>query len=337
MKKKNFCIIGAGWYGCHIALYLKEKGHTVKLHEKEKNIFYGASGFNQFRLHNGFHYPRSFDTINEIKKNYKRFIKEYKRFITFPKNNLYCIAKKYSLIDAKTYENILNSHSLNYKKKLNHKFTNIESAYVINEGVIQNNKVINFYKKKLKKNLILNSNIDKNKLKKLSGDYDYVIDCTNNTFTQKLNKEFNYLLTISSIYKKKENIICNPITVMDGELPSLYPYSDKKGYFTLTHAKYTHIKKFKSFKLLNDYRKNMSKNYLVNIINQMEKGIILFYPEFKKNLIPKGYFLSYKVLPNESSAKRSIFIKKKQNFISVSSPKITNIFTFEDYLKKIIK
>ena len=69
----------------------------------------------------------------------------------------------------------------------------------------------------------------------------------------------------------------------------------------------------------------------------MEKGIILFYPEFKKNLIPKGYFLSYKVLPNESSAKRSIFIKKKQNFISVSSPKITNIFTFEDYLKKIIK
>ena len=49
----------------------------------------------------------------------------------------------------------------------------------------------------------------------------------------------------------------------------------------------------------------MSKNYLVNIINQMEKAIILFYPKFKKSLTYKGYFLSYKVLPNEKSAKRS--------------------------------
>tara|TARA_B100001057_G_scaffold498678_1_gene606524 strand:- start:7523 stop:8536 length:1014 start_codon:yes stop_codon:yes gene_type:complete len=337
MKRKKFCIIGAGWYGCHIALYLKENGHIVKLHDKENNIFFGASGFNQFRLHNGFHYPRSFETINEIKKNNKRFIKKYKKFIFFPKNNLYCIAKKSSLIDAKTYEKILNFHSLKYKKKINHTFTNIEGAYIINEGVIQNDKLINFYKKKLKKNLVLNSNIDKNKLKKLSGKYDYILDCTNNTFTQKLSKDFNYLLTISSIYKKRKNKLSNPITVMDGELPSLYPYSDKKGYYTLTHAKHTHIKKFKSFQLLNNYKKKMSKNYLVNIINQMEKAIILFYPKFKKSLTYKGYFLSYKVLPNERSAKRSIFIQKNQNFISVSSPKIANIFTFEDYIKKIIK
>ena len=30
---------------------------------------------------------------------------------------------------------------------------------------------------------------------------------------------------------------------MDGELPSIYPYADKKNMFTLTHSKFTHIKK----------------------------------------------------------------------------------------------
>jgi hypothetical protein len=336
MKKKKFCIIGAGWYGCHIGLYLKEKGHDVKLYEKESEIFNGASGFNQFRLHNGFHYPRSSETIDEIKKNYKRFIKKYKRFIFFPKNNLYCIADKVSLIDAKTYERILDSHNLKYKKKLNHNLLNIECAYIVNEGVIQNRKIINFYKKKLKKNLILNTKVSMNKIKELGDDYDFIIDCTNNTFINNFRKKFEYILTISSIYKKK-NRICNPITVMDGELPSLYPYSDKKEYFTLTHAKYTHIKKFKTFRLLNNFKKKISKSYLAKTIYQMEKSITSFYPTFKQDLKYQGYYFSYKVLPNEVSAKRFISIKKDNNVISCSSPKIANIFALEDYIKKIIK
>lgn len=334
MKKKNFCIIGAGWYGCHIGLYLKDKGHNVKIFEKESRIFSGSSGFNQFRLHKGFHYPRSSETIDEIKKNYKRFIKKYKNFIYYPKNNLYCIAKKISLIDAKTYERILNSHNLKYKKKLNHKLSNIEAAYCVNEGVIQNDKIINFYKKNLKKNLIFNSIIKD--IKKIKNDYDFIIDCTNNTFTNNFGEDFNYVLTISSIYKRK-NKASTPITIMDGELPSLYPYSDKKGYFTLTHAKFTHIKKFKNIKLLNKYKKKISKKYLKNIINEMENSITSFYSKFKKDLKYQGYYFSYKVLPKETSAKRSISIKKDHNIISCSSPKIANIFEFEDYVKKLIK
>ena len=124
---------------------------------------------------------------------------------------------------------------------------------------------------------------------------------------------------------------------MDGELPSLYPYSDRKNLFTLTHAKYTHIKKFKSFKLLEHYKKKISKNFLVKRINKMEKSIISFYPKFKKDLTYLGYFISYKVLPNEISAKRSISIKRNKNIVSCSSPKIANIFEFENYIKKLIK
>ena len=334
MKKKSFCIIGAGWYGCHIGLYLKNTGHNVKIYEKESQIFSGASGFNQFRLHKGFHYPRSSETIDEIKKNYKRFTRSYKNFIYYPKNNLYCIAKKISLLDAKTYERILNSHNLQFKKKIKNKLSNIEAAYFVKEGVIENDKIINFYNKKLEKNLRLKTKIKD--LKRLKKNYDFVIDCTNNTLTNNLSNDFNYLLTISTIYKKNRKISA-PITIMDGELPSLYPYSDKKGYFTLTHAKYTHIKKFKTFKLLNDYKKKISKKYIKKIIYEMEKSIVSFYPSFKESLNYQGYRFSYKVLPNETSAKRSISIKKNDNMISCSSPKIANIFALEDYIKKIIK
>ena len=69
-KNKKFLVIGAGWYGCHIALYLKNCGHDIKIFEKNKDIFLGSSGYNQFRLHTWYHYPRSSDTINETKTNY---------------------------------------------------------------------------------------------------------------------------------------------------------------------------------------------------------------------------------------------------------------------------
>ena len=114
---------------------------------KKKDIFKGSSGYNQFRLHTGFHYPRSSDTIKETKENYKKFIKLYKKFIFFPKNNIYCIAKKKSLIDSKTYEIIMKSHKLKFKKKKNFLLQNVEATYNCNEAVILNEKLIKFYKK----------------------------------------------------------------------------------------------------------------------------------------------------------------------------------------------
>ena len=49
--KKKIAIIGAGWFGCYIAYDLIRSGYDVNVFEKEKEIFLGASGFNQNRLH----------------------------------------------------------------------------------------------------------------------------------------------------------------------------------------------------------------------------------------------------------------------------------------------
>ena len=50
MKKKLYkiCIVGAGWYGCHLGYKLSKSGHNVSIFEKNTDIFQGSSGFNQF-------------------------------------------------------------------------------------------------------------------------------------------------------------------------------------------------------------------------------------------------------------------------------------------------
>ena len=148
--KKEICIIGGGWYGCHLALFLKKKDFKITLFEKENDIFLGSSGFNQYRLHMGYHYPRSSETIIEAKKNFKKFGKIYKKFIFYPKNNIYCIANKESLIDFGTYIKILKGHRLNYKIKRFNFLKNIQGSIVSNEGVLLNKEIIKFFKNNLR-------------------------------------------------------------------------------------------------------------------------------------------------------------------------------------------
>ena len=69
----KIAIIGAGWFGCHLASELKNDGHSILLFEKEKDIFAGASGNNQNRLHLGYHYPRSESTIVQTINSYNSF------------------------------------------------------------------------------------------------------------------------------------------------------------------------------------------------------------------------------------------------------------------------
>ena len=73
---KKIIIIGTGWYGLHIFLFIKKYYKNFKLIIVEENneIFNNSSNFNQNRLHIGYHYPRSHRTREICKNNYKKFI-----------------------------------------------------------------------------------------------------------------------------------------------------------------------------------------------------------------------------------------------------------------------
>ena len=64
----KIAIIGGGIFGVTAAIILGSK-HNVELFEKNDDILKSASGSNQFRVHRGYHYPRSPETVTGIIKS----------------------------------------------------------------------------------------------------------------------------------------------------------------------------------------------------------------------------------------------------------------------------
>lgn len=86
-------VIGAGFYGSYLACYFAKKGHEVTLYEQRSGIMQEASFWNQLKIHRGYHYPRSLETIRASKKNYNKFIKEFRQACNLNINQNYAIAK----------------------------------------------------------------------------------------------------------------------------------------------------------------------------------------------------------------------------------------------------
>ena len=184
----NICIIGAGWFGCHIARKLIEDGHEVKIFEKEKNIFSNASGNNQNRLHLGFHYPRSKKTIEFSKKGFSKFKKEYGFLTKKVKNNIYSISKsKNTKINYDKYSETLKKFNLGFKslvkKNVVKNFKNLDGSILCKEELILVSKSIEYFKKKLKSKIVYNFQVNKikkkyNKFIINNQNFDYLINCT---------------------------------------------------------------------------------------------------------------------------------------------------------------
>lgn len=78
-SQKNYdCIVlGAGLYGLYSALLLANKDKSVLILEQDNEAFSRATYVNQARIHNGYHYPRSFSTAIKTAKYFDRFVGEY--------------------------------------------------------------------------------------------------------------------------------------------------------------------------------------------------------------------------------------------------------------------
>ena len=61
----RIAIVGGGIFGITASIILA-KNHQVELFEKNNELLQSASGSNQYRIHRGYHYPRSPDTVKDI-------------------------------------------------------------------------------------------------------------------------------------------------------------------------------------------------------------------------------------------------------------------------------
>lgn len=99
-------IIGGGFYGAAIAIYLaKERGFKrILLVERESSLLTRASYNNQARVHNGYHYPRSFTTAYRSRVNLPKFVRDWPDAVKQDFTKLYAIARRNSKVTAKQFE-----------------------------------------------------------------------------------------------------------------------------------------------------------------------------------------------------------------------------------------
>ncbi len=99
----DIAVIGGGFFGCMIALRLREQYPNVIVLESGHRLLGKASYHNQARVHNGYHYPRSFLTAFRSRLNFPRFVADFPNCIDSSFEKYYAVARKFSKVSAVQY------------------------------------------------------------------------------------------------------------------------------------------------------------------------------------------------------------------------------------------
>mgnify|MGYP001205541779 FL=1 len=350
-KIKSICIIGGGFYGCYIAKKIKEnfKDIKIEIYEKNTDLIAEAGKNNQYRLHLGFHYPRSLQTIKQTQEGSKIFVREFKNFVSKPKKNIYLIHKK-SLVKFASYKNIFKKLKIHFKEinlkdiKFLKESKMYQGAINTNEQVILLDKLIPRLKKFVKTNCKINF---KNEIKKINSktgkifdkknknkNFDYIINTTYTNPNLGLKKKYKIKYEIAGMVKIKNNLKNNAITIMDGPFVSLYPRNNEEA--SISSVKYTPIKKFRKLSNLKKYLKSANKNK-----KNIERKIVNHSKKFfndRIKIISKGLILSPKVkVLNDRFSERVSLVKQNYKTLSILCGKLDAAPLAYKKIKNIIK
>ncbi len=108
-------VVGGGIFGVTAAVRLARAGYPVDLIERSRDLLMAASGINQFRLHRGYHYPRSPETSTSCQEAEAGFLEEYGKALVGGITHYYAIAKEGSLVSAEDYLAFCERQRLEYE------------------------------------------------------------------------------------------------------------------------------------------------------------------------------------------------------------------------------
>jgi hypothetical protein len=136
MMGAKVAVAGAGIYGATVAIRLAEQGHSVRLFDP-LGILRGASAINQYRVHAGYHYPRSLETIQETLEARAEFIRAFDRAIVRNSRHYYAIPNEGSRTPPDLYERVMKEQGLPLKpcrpEWMNFNF--IDRCYQVDENI----------------------------------------------------------------------------------------------------------------------------------------------------------------------------------------------------------
>jgi len=141
--KHSVAVIGAGVFGCEIALELTKMGFIVDLYERNNSILNEATAKSQNRLHLGLHYPRDLQTAVQSRIGFETFSKRFPSAVRKDFPNIYCVAREASQVNLSEFELFASNADIEIKKidmeimrDMGMDTNKISSSYRCNEGVI---------------------------------------------------------------------------------------------------------------------------------------------------------------------------------------------------------
>lgn len=354
-QKYNFLIIGAGFFGLSIAQHLRKKYPNAKILvlEMENEIMSRASYWNQSRVHNGYHYPRSLSTAIRSKENYDKFYYDWDDCILNNINSIYCISEKNSKTNSSKYEKFLSeidesnkNEIIKYSKLF--KIRNISAIYEAKEAVFDSIKIrkkfIELFDKKniqIKKNQrVLRIDHNEENLSVFTNSYeyrsDYIFNCSyagiyqfekNNNFKEL----FRHELAEIALVNPPKKFLQYGITVMDGPFFSLLPFPSEKVH-SISHVRYTPHFEWNASAKVSAYDV-VKKNNIKSNFNMMIRDSKKFFPELEDTEYVNSFYEIKTILRNNDfSDSREIVISEGNKMTSFLGSKIDQVYDVLEYL-----
>lgn len=97
-------VVGGGFYGCMLAVDRAQSGERVLLVERGTDLLAEASFSNQARVHQGYHYPRSFVTAVRSRESFERFVSDFPEVIDRSFEKYYAVGRELSKVNSGYFE-----------------------------------------------------------------------------------------------------------------------------------------------------------------------------------------------------------------------------------------
>nr|WP_319633886.1 FAD-dependent oxidoreductase [Pseudomonas sp. IAC-BECa141] len=358
-------IIGGGFYGCAIAIYLaKNRGFKrVLLVERESSLLLRASYNNQARVHNGYHYPRSFTTAYRSRLNLPKFVRDWPEAVNQEFTKLYAISRRNSKVTAKQFVRFCTDIGAEIQtadpamRKLFEPRL-IEDVYLVKEYAFNSTLIANKARLELLESgvdLLLDTQVASIS-KATSGELSiaicdtggerkvlssrYIFNCSYSGINQLkgdfpgVKTELKQEITEMALMKMPAPLADLGITVMDGPFFSLMPFP-AKGLHTLSHVRYTPHLQWRDEPGISPYEK-LSDYPRISQVDRMVRDVSRYLPSLSKAQYVESLFEVKTILmKNESDDGRPILFEKYEDLprcFSILGGKIDNIY---DVLEKL--
>lgn len=326
-------VAGAGWYGCHLMASLQAVGLECVGWEAEDDFMLGSSGFNQNRLHLGFHYPRNHVTRSQSRAGFQAFLSKYPDLARPVARNTYAIAFD-SNLDFRSYSAIFRHEGYGFTEVSPGDLgvLGCDGAIFCDEQMILHRDVKRFWSHanlpiqfresvSLREGVLYSSSGGR-----LSLEGDIVIDCTWGSLTQPEGFYREHFLTF---VVQCDLLGMGALTVMDGHFFSIFPLQTADGgdnVYTLTHVKFGVVRSTK-----------VAHDEVTRIFSKIVGEVQRFSPAVAASLKMEYYFISDKLKPYSRSDSRDVRVLRSDNVISVISGKIDAVFTAEETVLDLLK